>query len=67
LVAAYNDLRDREFAKLNPLIGLSFVEANKRYADPRYVTERERLKPLLDEVKARYPQKLSEAEPNKNK
>lgn len=67
LVAAYNDLRDREFAKLNPLIGLTFVEANKRYADPRYVTERERLKPLLDEVKARYPQKLSEAEPNKNK
>jgi biopolymer transport protein ExbD len=67
LVAAYNDLRDREFAKLNPLIGLSFVEANKRYADPRYVTERERFKPLLDEVKARYPQKLSEAEPNKNK
>lgn len=67
LVAAYNDLRDREFAKLNPLIGLSFVEANKRYSDPRYVTERERLKPLLDEVKARYPQKLSEAEPNKNK
>ena len=67
LVAAYNDLRDREFAKLNPLIGLSFVEANKRYADPRYVTERKRLKPLIDEVKARYPQKLSEAEPNKNK
>jgi biopolymer transport protein ExbD len=67
LVAAYNDLRDREFAKLNPLIGLSFVEANKRYADPRYVTERKRLEPLIDEVKARYPQKLSEAEPNKNK
>ena len=66
LVAAYNDLRDREFVRLNPLLGLTFVEANKRYADPRYESERKRLKPKLDEVKAMYPQKLSEAEPSKN-
>jgi len=66
LVAAYNDLRDREFAKLNPLIGLSFVEASKRYADPRFVSERKKLKPLLAVVKGMYPQKLSEAEPSKN-
>ena len=66
LVAAYNDLRDREFLRLNPLLGLTFVEANKRYADPRYQSERKRLKPKLDVVKAMYPQKLSEAEPSKN-
>lgn len=67
LVAAYNDLRDREFTRLNPLIGMSFVEANKRYSDPRTTaTEKKKLKPKLDEVKAMYPQKLSEAEPSKN-
>ena len=66
LVAAYNDLREREFTSLNPNIGLSYMEASKRYSDPRYVSDRERLKPLLDEVKAMYPQKLSEAEPSKN-
>tara|TARA_B100000767_G_scaffold269263_1_gene290810 strand:+ start:3378 stop:3998 length:621 start_codon:yes stop_codon:yes gene_type:complete len=67
LVAAYNDLRDREFSRLNPLLGLSYSDASKRYSDPRYVSEKKRLKPMLDEVKAMYPQKLSEAEPTKNK
>ena len=67
LVAAYNDLRDREFVRLNPLLGLTFVEANKRYADPRTSPEeKERLKPKLAEVKLMFPQKLSEAEPSKN-
>ena len=67
LVAAYNDLRDREFVRLNPLLGLTFVEANKRYADPRTTPEeKERLKPKLAEVKLMFPQKLSEAEPSKN-
>jgi biopolymer transport protein ExbD len=66
LVAAYNDLRDREFQRLNPMMGMSFVEANKIYNDPRtsLVTKTE-LKPKLDEVKNLFPQKLSEAEPNK--
>ena len=67
LVAAYNDLRDREFVRRNPLLGLTFVEANKRYADPRTTPEeKERLKPKLAEVKLMFPQKLSEAEPSKN-
>ena len=66
LVAAYNDLRDREFARLNPMAGLSYTEAQKRYNDPRTAsTEKANLKPKLDEVKAMYPQKLSEAEPSK--
>ena len=68
LVAAYNDLRDREFSSLNPMTGLSYREAQKRYDDPRTTaTDKAKLKPLLDEVKAMYPQKLSEAEPSKTK
>ncbi len=68
LVAAYNDLRNREFVRLNPLLGMDFVEANKRYSDPRTSPEdKERLRPKLDVVKAMYPQKLSEAEPSKTK
>ena len=66
LVAAYNELRDREFQRLNPMMGMSFVEANKTYNDPRTsLDEKARLKPMLDEVKNLFPQKLSEAEPNK--
>lgn len=67
LVAAYNDLRNREFQRINPMMGMTFVEANKTYNDPRTsLEEKARLKPLLDEVKELFPQKLSEAEPNKN-
>ncbi len=68
LVAAYNDLRDREFARLNPMTGMTYVEAQKRYDDPRTsADDKAKLKPMLDEVKAMYPQKLSEAEPSKTK
>ena len=66
LVAAYNDLRDREFALLNPMAGMSYTEAQKRYSDPRTTAnEKAKLKHKLDEVKNMYPQKLSEAEPSK--
>ena len=66
LVAAYNVLRNREFKRLNPSLGLDFVQANKIYNDPRTsISEKERLKPLLGEVKLLFPQKLSEAEPSK--
>jgi biopolymer transport protein ExbD len=66
LVAAYNVLRNREFIRLNPNLGLDFVQADKIYNDPRTsVAEKERLKPLLSEVKLLFPQKLSEAEPSK--
>ena len=66
LVAAYNDLRDRESARLNPMAGLTYTDAQKRYSDPRTTaSEKAKLKPLLDEVKNMYPQKLSEAEPSK--
>ena len=66
LVAAYNVLRDREFMRLFPNESMSFVEANKKYSDPRTSPEeKERLKPKLAEVKLLFPQKLSEAKPSK--
>jgi biopolymer transport protein ExbD len=66
LVAAYNDLRDREFTRLYPNESMTFVEANKKYSDPRTSPEeKERLDPMLDKIKLMYPQKLSEAEPSK--
>ena len=66
LVAAYNVLRNREFLRLNPNLGLDFVQADKIYNDPRTgIAENERRKPLLSEVKLLFPQKLSEAEPSK--
>ncbi|MDA0793745.1 MAG: biopolymer transporter ExbD [Bacteroidetes bacterium] len=65
LVAAYNELRNREFMRLYPSVGLNFVEAEKKHDDPRTSVEMsEQLKPKLDVVKAMYPQKLSEAEPS---
>ena len=67
LVAAYNDLRNREFERLfGTDLGINFVEAQKQYDDPRTSSERQEiLKPKLDQVKAMYPQKLSEAESTK--
>jgi len=67
LVAAYNQLRDREFNKIYPNERMSFVEANKKYSDPRTSPKvKAALKPKLDVVKNMFPQKLSEAEPNKS-
>ena len=66
LVAAYNELRDREFMRLFPNERMTFVEANKKYSDPRTSPEEKlRLRPKLSEVKLLFPQKLSEAEPSK--
>ena len=66
LVAAYNDLRDREYAKIDQFSGLTYREAQQRYNAPRTsADDKAKLKPKLDEVKAKFPQKLSEAEPSK--
>jgi hypothetical protein len=66
LVAAYNELRNREFLRLYPSVGLDFVDAQKKYDDPRTsVDDSEDLKPKIDVVKNMFPQKLSEAEPSK--
>jgi hypothetical protein len=66
LVAAYNELRNREFLRLYPSVGLNFVDAQKKYDDPRTSADfAAELEPKLDVVKAMFPQKLSEAEPSK--
>jgi|TARA_X000000950_G_scaffold283988_1_gene386105 hypothetical protein len=66
LVAAYNDLRNREFSRLYPNEVISYVEADLRYSDPRTsIDDKASLKEKLDVIKALYPQKLSEAEPSK--
>ena len=66
LVAAYNVLRNREFARLYPNEALTYVEADLRYSDPRTsADDKSSLKEILDVIKALYPQKLSEAEPSK--
>ena len=66
LVAAYNTLRNRAFKRLKPNLGIDYVQADKIYNDPRTgSTEKDRLKPMLDEVKVLFPMKLSEAEPSK--
>ena len=66
LVAAYNELRDREFKNRYPNEGLTYFEADFIYSDPRTtVAQQTNLKEKLDVVKKLYPQKLSEAEPSK--
>ena len=68
LVAAYNELRDREFKNRYPNEGLTYFEADFIYSDPRTtVGQRANLKEKLNVVKKLYPQKLSEAEPSKVK
>ena len=66
LVAAYNELRNREFSRLYPNMRMDFIEAQKIYDDPRTSIDRKLdLKPKLSIVKGMFPMKLSEAEPSK--
>ena len=66
LVAAYNELRNREFSRLYPNMQMNFIEAQKIYDDPRTSIDRKlNLKPKLSVVKEMFPMKLSEAEPSK--
>ena len=66
LVAAYNQLRNREFTRLYPSENMDYVQADKKYTDPRTDKKvKEKLKEKLSVIKLMYPMKLSEAEPNK--
>ena len=52
---------------MNPNLGINYVEAQKKYDDPRTsLDDQEELKPKLSVVKLMYPQKLSEAESSKS-
>lgn len=63
LVAAYNELRNREAQRL---YGAPFVEMEARYNDARTSdSEKNKLKPQLEKIREMYPEKLSEAEPKK--
>lgn len=64
LVAAYNDLRSR-YAKEKFNIDYRALEAEAN--NPKTsATRLEEITPVLEEIKAKYPQKLSEAEPKSN-
>ena len=66
LVAAYNELRNREFIRLYPQENMDYVQADKKYTDPRTdKIVKEKLKEKLGVIKLMFPMKLSEAEPNK--
>ncbi|WP_299776829.1 biopolymer transporter ExbD [uncultured Formosa sp.] len=67
ILAAYNQIRNREFRKAYPNLDMSFVEADKKYSDPRTSSsEKEKLKEKLEAIKILVPQKFSEAEPKKS-
>ena len=65
LVAAYNVLRAREYARLYP--GRDYMADEEEYTTAKTPqATKDKLKPRLERVKKMYPQKLSEAEPKKN-
>ena len=67
IIAAYNELRNREFKKAFPNEDMNFVEADKKYSDPRTTPrEKAKLKGKIEQIKLLVPQKFSEAEPKSN-
>ncbi|TVZ25935.1 biopolymer transport protein ExbD [Gillisia sp. Hel_I_86] len=60
LVAAYNELRNRESQRL---FGMDYTEMEARYNDPNYRGNKDKMEKQIDQVKEMYPQLLSEAEP----
>lgn len=62
LVAAYNQLRDREAKRL---FGVTFIEMEEAYKNESYTGDKDKLKGRIQQIKDMYPQKLSEAEPKR--
>lgn len=60
LVAAYNELRNREAQRL---YGKDFTAMEAQYNDPNFRGNKDQLKEQIDVVKDMFPEKLSEAEP----
>lgn len=60
LVAAYNELRDREAQRM---FGESFTKMEKDFNDPNFRGNKDKLKERIEKIKDMIPQKLSEAEP----
>ncbi|SFZ90675.1 Biopolymer transport protein ExbD [Flaviramulus basaltis] len=59
LVAAYNDLRD---TRAQAQYGQPFTEMEANYKDVNWPGNKEKLKVKIDQIKAEYPQKLSEVQ-----
>lgn len=65
LVAAYNELRNREAKRLG--YNMSFTEMDAEYSNQETSDEvKEKLKVRIKQIQDLYPMKLSEAETNKN-
>lgn len=60
LVAAYNQLRNREAERL---FNKSFTQMEADWNNPNYPGNKEVLKERLEQIRDMWPQKLSEAEP----
>ncbi|MCB7482309.1 biopolymer transporter ExbD [Christiangramia sediminis] len=60
LVAAYNQLRDREAQRM---YGTTFKQMEKNYNDAGFNGDKDALKEKIDVIQNMIPQKLSEAEP----
>jgi len=60
LVAAYNQLRDREAQRM---YGTTFKQMEKNYNDAGFNGDKDALKEKIDVIQDMIPQKLSEAEP----
>jgi biopolymer transport protein ExbD len=67
VIAAYNELRNREFLRAYPKLSMNYVQANNRYQDPQTdPEEKEDLKEKLEIIKDIIPQIFSEAETKKS-
>jgi biopolymer transport protein ExbD len=62
LVAAYNELRNREAKRL---YGVTFIEMEDAFKSESYTGDKDKLKERIGVIKDMYPQKLSEAEPKR--
>lgn len=62
LVAAYNELRNREAKRM---YGVTFVEMEEMFKNDSYSGNKDKLKERIKVIKDMYPQKLSEAEPKR--
>ncbi len=59
LVAAYNELRNK---RAQDQYGQSFTEMQANYKDVNWPGNKDKLKEKIDQIKADYPQKLSEVQ-----
>jgi len=62
LVAAYNELRNREAKRM---YGTTFQEMEEAYKNDAFSGSKDKLKDRIQIIKDMYPQKLSEAEPKR--